>query len=93
MSKSNVFPSSERVAIYVIEFAASAGLSSSEPLTTLDNPRYAPTPLIVIVPSTCPQSVGFVEATAEIVGAAGAVKITFGYVTGQEPSALRTLIW
>jgi len=39
MSKSNVAPSSERVAIYVIEFAASAGLSSSGPLTTLANPR------------------------------------------------------
>jgi hypothetical protein len=51
MSKSNMFPFSERVAIYVIEFAACSGLSSSGPLTTLANPRYAPTPLIVIVPS------------------------------------------
>ena len=51
ISNSKESPSSESVAIYVIESAASAGLAISAPLTTLANPKNAPTPLIVTAPA------------------------------------------
>ena len=51
MSSSSVRPSSESVAMYVIESAASAGLAISAPLITLANPKNAPAPLIVTAPA------------------------------------------
>ena len=49
--------------------------------------------VIVIVPSATPQSVGFVEATLEMVGVTGFVKFTIEPVTTQVVSAFLTMIW
>ena len=42
---------------------------------------------MVMIASADPQSVGIVISIVSIVGDAGAVNVTVGLVTGQEPSA------
>ena len=48
--------------------------------------------VMVMVPSEIPQSVGFVDATAEIVGKTGSVKTTVCPNTSHVPSAFLTRI-